>query len=159
MKDREHLEEVNKQIPRRSSLAYCLRVSRSWERREKPREIVIWGDGANDLHVLEAPNCPIKIVKDRSGCLRINELIGIKHTKCSLINKIFQHKLLLSVLLQFSSVTQSCLTLCDPMDCSTPGLPVHHKSPEFTQTHVHWVSDAIHPSHPLLSPSPAFNTS
>ena len=55
---------------------------------------------------------------------------------------------------QFSSVAQSCLTLCDPMNCSTPGLPVHHHFPEFTQTHVHWVSDAIQPSHPLLSPSP-----
>ena len=61
---------------------------------------------------------------------------------------------------QFSSVTQSCLTLCDPMDCSTPGLPVHHQLPELTQTHVHRVSDAIQPSHPLLSPSPpAFNIS
>ena len=56
--------------------------------------------------------------------------------------------------LQFSSVTQSCPTLCDPMNCSTPGLPVHHQVPEFTQTHVHWVSDAIQPSHPLSSPSP-----
>ena len=55
---------------------------------------------------------------------------------------------------QFSSVTQSCLTLCDPMNCSTPGLPVHHQLSEFTQTHVHWVSDAIQPSHLLLSPSP-----
>ena len=52
------------------------------------------------------------------------------------------------------SVTKSCLTLCDPMDCSTPGFPVHHQLPEFTQTHVHRVSDAIQPSHPLLSPSP-----
>ena len=52
------------------------------------------------------------------------------------------------------SVTQSCPTLCDPMDCSTPGLPVHHQLPEFTQTQVHRVSDAIQPSHPLLSPSP-----
>ena len=59
---------------------------------------------------------------------------------------------------QFSSVTQSCPTLCDPMDCSTPGLPVHHQFPEFTQTHVHRVSDAIQPSHPLPSFSPpAFN--
>jgi len=55
---------------------------------------------------------------------------------------------------QFSSVTQSRLTLCDPMNCSTPGLPVHHQLLEFTQTHVHWVSDAIQPSHPLSSPSP-----
>ena len=55
---------------------------------------------------------------------------------------------------QFSSVAQSCLILCDPMNCSTPGLPVHHQFPEFTQTHVHQVSDAIQPSHPLSSPSP-----
>ena len=48
-----------------------------------------------------------------------------------------------------SSVIQSCLTLCDPMNCSTPGLPVHHQLPEPTQTHVHWVGDAIQPSHPL----------
>ena len=59
---------------------------------------------------------------------------------------------------QFSSVAQSFLTLCNPMDCSTPGLPVHHQLPELTETHVHWVGDAIQPSHPLLSPSPpAFN--
>ena len=55
---------------------------------------------------------------------------------------------------QFSSVTQSCPTLCDPMNRSTPGLPVHHHLPEFTQTHVHRVSDAIQPSHPLSSPLP-----
>ena len=55
---------------------------------------------------------------------------------------------------QFSSVAQSCPTLCDPMDCSTPGFPVHHQLPEFTLTHVHWVGDAIQPSHPLSSPSP-----
>ena len=55
---------------------------------------------------------------------------------------------------QFSSVAQSCPTLCNPMNCSTPGLPVHHQLPEFTQTHVHRISDAIRPSHPLSSPSP-----
>ena len=61
---------------------------------------------------------------------------------------------------QFSSVAQSCLTLCDPMNHSRPGLPVHHQLPEFTQTHVHRVGDAIQPSHPLLSPSlPAPNPS
>ena len=53
---------------------------------------------------------------------------------------------------QFSP--QSCLTLCEPMNCSMPGLPVHHQHQEFTQTHVHWVGDAIQPSHPLSSPSP-----
>ena len=55
---------------------------------------------------------------------------------------------------QFSSVAQSCPTLCNPMNRSTPGLPVHHQLPEFTQTHVHQVSDAIQPSHSLSFPSP-----
>ena len=53
--------------------------------------------------------------------------------------------------IQFSSVAQSCPTLCNPMDCSTPGLPVHHQLPELAQTYVHQVGDAIQPSHPLLS--------
>ena len=64
------------------------------------------------------------------------------------------------VIYQFSSVAQLCLTLCDSMDCSIPGLPVYHQLPEFTQTHVHWVGDAIQPSHPLSSPCPpTFNLS
>ena len=63
---------------------------------------------------------------------------------------IFQ-KVKLCTFSRFSSVTQSCLTLCGPMNCSMPGLPVHHQLPEFTQTHVHRVSDAIQPSHPLSS--------
>ena len=63
--------------------------------------------------------------------------------KCSVIHSV-----------QFSSVSQSCLTLCDPMNCSTPGLPVHHHLPEFTQTYVHRVGDAIQPSYPQSSPSP-----
>ena len=62
----------------------------------------------------------------------------------------------LTYTVQFSSVTQSFLTLCYPMDCSMPGFPVHHQLPEFTQTYVHQVGDAIKPSHPLLSPSSAF---
>ena len=61
---------------------------------------------------------------------------------------------------QFSSVAQSCSTLFDPMDRSTPGFPVHHQLPELAQTHTHWVGDAIQPSHPLSSPSPpVFNPS
>ena len=65
-----------------------------------------------------------------------------------------------SASVQFSSVAQSCLTLCDPMDCSRPGLPVYHQLLELAQTHVHWVGDATQPSHPLSSPSPpAFNLS
>ena len=67
---------------------------------------------------------------------------------------------LLKVSVQFSSVAQSCPILCDLMDCSKPGFPVHHQHPELLQTHVHRVGEAIQPSHPLLSPSPpAFNLS
>ena len=68
---------------------------------------------------------------------------------------------LLAILIpvQFSLDAQSCLTLWDPMDCNTPGFPVHHELPELTQTHVHWVGDAIPPSHPLSSPSSTFNHS
>ena len=74
-------------------------------------------------------------------------------------NKIFQHQMVLICFLhansvQFSSFTQSRPTLCDPMNHSTPGLPVHHQLPEFTQTYIHQVSDAIQPSHPLSSPFP-----
>ena len=69
-------------------------------------------------------------------------------------------KVFMQILVQFSSVTHSCLTLCNAMDCSMPGLPVHHQLPEFTQTDVHRDGDTIQPSHPLLSPSlPTFNLS
>ena len=69
-------------------------------------------------------------------------------------------KVIFQVLLKFNSVAQSCLTLCDPMECSMPGLPIHHQLPESTQTYVHLVGDAIQPSHPLPSPSsPALNLS
>ena len=62
--------------------------------------------------------------------------------------------------IQFSSVTQSCATLCDPIDSSTPGFPVHYQLPKLAQTHIHWVGDANQPSHPLSSPSPpTFNLS
>ena len=78
---------------------------------------------------------------------------------CCLVTK----RLFSTMVIQFSSVqfvTQSCLTLCDSMDCSMPGLPVHHQLSESTQTHVQWVSDAIQLSHSLSSPSPpAFNLS
>ena len=75
-------------------------------------------------------------------------------------NNIFNKSQLYHFSVQFSSVTQSCPTLCNPMNHSRPGLPVHHKLPEFTQTDVHRVSDAIQPSHPLSSPSsPTLNLS
>ena len=82
---------------------------------------------------------------------------GTRGQRNVLLGPSFPLSLLLSV--QFSPVAQSCPTLCDPMDCSTPGLPVHHQLPEVTQTHVHGVGDAIQPSHPLSSPSPAVNLS
>ena len=67
---------------------------------------------------------------------------------------VITHLIVLVQSVQFSSVAQSCPTLCDPMNCSTPGLPVHHQLLEFTQTHVYRVGDAIQPSHPLSSPYP-----
>ena len=82
--------------------------------------------------------------------------IEIKALILFTLNKDLTHCLHQEVLqsVQFSSVAQSCPTLCDPMNRSTPGLPVHHQLPEFTQTHVHRVGDAIQPSPPLSSPSP-----
>ena len=75
-------------------------------------------------------------------CLAYRVIISI------FLNSVYMHSV------QFSSVSQSCPTLCDPLNCSMPGLPIHHQLPEFTQTHVHRVSDVIQPSHPLSSPSP-----
>ena len=74
---------------------------------------------------------------------------------CSYFHLSPTSRLLVHLSVQFSSVAQSGLTLCDPMNHSTPGLPVHHQLPEFTQTHVHRVGDAIQPSYPLSSPSPS----
>ena len=70
------------------------------------------------------------------------------------IVSLYQQNVSTTISVQFSSVAQSCPTLCNPMNCSTPGLPVHHQLPESNQTHVHGVDDAIQPSHPLSSPSP-----
>ena len=91
-----------------------------------------------------------RIVESRHHCLLLN--FSGETSSVSLLRVWGFH--------QFSSVAQSCLTLCNPMDCSTPGLPVHHQLPKLAQTHVHQVSDAIQPSHPLLSSSsPAFTLS
>ena len=80
--------------------------------------------------------------KTQQRCAKSSTFLFI-HLRCEVFNSV-----------QFSPVAQWCPTLCDPMNPSTPGLPVHHHLPEFTQTHVHRVNDAIQPSHPLLSPSP-----
>ena len=76
------------------------------------------------------------------------------HTSPNLHSCILQSSCSMATTVQFSSVAQLCLTLCDPMNRSMSGLPVHHQFPEFTQTHTHQVSDAIKPSHPLSSSSP-----
>ena len=72
----------------------------------------------------------------------------------AILSKVFHTKVTTKAFSQFSSVAQSCPTLCDPMNCSMPGLPVHHQLPEFTQTQVHRAIDAIQPPYLLLSPSP-----
>ena len=96
--------------------------------------------------------CEKEILFQWSGLLLICTLKPRKKIMNIMILKLYS--------VYFSSVTQSCPTLCDPMNCSMPALPVYHQLPEFTQTHVHQVSDAIQPSHPPSSPSPpAPNTS
>ena len=103
----------------------------------------------------------IKIENDTCIPLVIAELFTIarmwKQPRCLLTDEWIKNLWCIYTMeysVQFSSVAQSCPTLCNPMKCSLPGLPVHHQFPEFTQTHVHRVSDAIQPSHPLSSPSP-----
>ena len=87
--------------------------------------------------------------------LEVSKALGIEYyLHCSWRPQFSGKKKKSKRLVQFSSVSQSCLTLCDPMNRSTPGLPVHHQLLEFTKTHVHRFSDAIQPSHPLSSPSP-----
>ena len=98
---------------------------------------------------------------------KIKNRFMVKQEKINSILKILKHKLIGNIVyyifkgsVQFSSVAHLWLILCDPMDCSMPGLPVYHQLPELTQTHVHWVSDAIQPSHTPWSPSPpTFNLS
>ena len=95
---------------------------------------------------------PLGTLEEANSCAREMELLE-SDLHCYWPIRMFSS-------LQFSSVAELCPTLSDPMDCSTPGLPLHHRLPEFTQTHLHWVGDAIQPSHPLSSPSlPAFNLS
>ena len=100
---------------------------------------------------------PDKTRKKKIGVCQGGEFLSFTSSWRSPRRKYFQmkpHCCLYEYLVQFSSVPQSCPTLCDPMNRSTRGLPVYHQLPEFTQTHVHRVSDAIQPSHPLSSPSP-----
>ena len=103
------------------------------------------------VHHISRVVCPQVNVHFKPSSLIIQEAIFKWHVKATDF---------IQASVQCSSVTQSCLTLCDPVDCSMPGFPVHHQLPEFTQTHVHRVSDAIQPSHSLSPASPpAFNLS
>ena len=129
--------------------------------------LVYWSTGR--LAEVRVHDCivPLSLLSDwHSNWCRASALKGIKSPLFIFILAGFSFELMCYLELfitfgvQFSSVAQSCPTLCDPMNCSTPGLPVHHQLPEFTQTHVHWVGDPIQPSHPLSSPPPpAFNLS
>ena len=127
---------------------------------EKSRQVTKEKWQTTKKEQLELVNKYIRVHTLLSGPL----CFASKHTppKCPtwLLNSLFQvfvqrsPNKAFSDSLQFSSVAQSCPTLCNPMNRSTPGLPVHHHPPEFTQIHIHRVSDAIQPSHPLSSPSP-----
>ena len=117
-----------------------------------------WGNWSSERHRLslksQAPKCRASSWMCKSLYSRRYQLITRTETTTVRANKI-RRKKFYNLSVQFSSVAHSCPTICDPMNCSTPGLPVHHQLPEFTQTHVHQVSDAIQPSHPLSSPSPS----
>ena len=90
------------------------------------------------------------VVRPHWNSVHITEL----HWRGEMFTVLWEHAHITFLSVQFSSVAQSCRTLCDPMNRSTPGLPVHQQLPEFTRTHVHRVGDAMQPSHPLSSPSP-----
>ena len=93
----------------------------------------------------------------RAGTALFTFILQLSTYNKHLINTYSKNELILlwcTFRVQFSAVAHLCVTLCNPMDCSTPGLPVHHQLPEFTLTHLQWVSDAIQPSYPLPSPSP-----
>ena len=92
----------------------------------------------------------------RAGTALFTFILQLSTYNKHLINTYRKNELILlwcTFRVQFSAVAHLCVTLCNPMDCSTPGLPVHHQLPEFTQTHVHWVGDAIQPSPPAINPS------
>ena len=101
------------------------------------------GEAIQPSHPLSSPSPPTSNLSQHRGLFQI---VHSSHKLAKVLEFQLQH--------QFSSVAQSCPTLCDPTNRSTPGLPVHHHLPEFTQTHVHRVCDTIQPSHPLSSPSP-----
>ena len=148
---------------RRASELHCEVSSKVWSPEQQRNEEegghrfpLAWGPVTFVWKDLEEP--------DAIGCLHIRELTGETEGGKLCCKPPFElGRMCLSYVfkknhqfssVQFSSFAQLCLTLCDPVNRSTPGRPVHHQVPEFTQTHVHRVRDAIQPSHPLSSPSP-----
>ena len=130
-------------MQRANSLEKNPYVEKNWKQKERGMiedEVVGWHHWLNGHEFQQAPG-------DGEGQGRLQR---VGHTW---VTEQQQQPLILSSV-QFSSVAQSCLTLCDPMNRSMPGLPIHHQHPEFTQIHIHRVGDAIQPSHPLSSPSP-----
>ena len=125
-----------------SQVAQCLRL---WESNAGGMGLIPgWGAKIPRSHM------PCGINKNLQKTKAKNKTV----TWCETTMKTYFAKWVALYSVQFSSVAQSCPTLCNPMNRSTPGLPVHHHLPEFTQTHIHRVGDAIQPSHPLSSPSP-----
>ena len=126
----------------------------------QPRDWIQVSWIAGTFFTTEPPGKPMK-----TGVSRLSLFQGIFPTQGSNRGLLHCRQILYQLsyqggpVIKFTSVTQSCPTLCNPMNCSTPGLPVYHQLLEFTQTHVHRVGDAIQPSHPLSSPSPAPNPS
>ena len=130
-----------------------------------PRTLVLLGNCLSKVHIRGSMTSDnyFNNIPPRNSIQRV-ALMATCHPDWKTLGNLsvepFHSSTVSSCYLQFSSVAQSCPTLCDPMDCSTPGLSVLHQLLELTQTHVHWVRDAIQPSHPLSSPSPpAFNLS
>ena len=153
----------------RSCFCWLYRTFPSWLQLIQSMLFQYWP--SSDVHVELAlvlleegvcyDQCALNIVYVRSTCSPWDELaVQLLSTGTAIVELSWNGEDKKLRVIQFISVTQSCLTLCDCMDCSMPGLPVHHQLLEFTQTHVHGVGDAIQPSHPLSCHSPpAFNLS
>ena len=129
---------------------HSILTSTKWNRL-KNQELFLDLEGRGDIGQTADPRWEKQAYTGSHGCLESIKYIPSSNEAQNILTCF---SLFLECLVQFSSVTQLCPTLCDPMNCSTPGLPAHHQLLEFTQTHVHQVDEAIQPSHPLSSPSP-----